>query len=244
MTSAPWWAQARGTRLRPAADGHRHRWRTLTIRTAAAAVVAGALFITAGGTTPSRTRQVGNGITAVRQSTDSLLGGCGPVYEKATTPGTAGIIPSVKADGTTPNVPDFGTIVPMTGSFWAPPADPDIRMYTPKSPTIPRPAQLLHNMWNGALVVYYAPDASAADVTALSVGVAARADLNVIVVPWDLTRGPLPSGRQIAFASWGASQTCQHLVVVALNQFRVAHPKAQAPGFGGVRPPQITLPIT
>jgi hypothetical protein len=112
------------------------------------------------------------------------------VFERRTPPGTAGVIASVKADGVTPNIPRYQTIVPMTGSFWSPPAEPG--MYTPTSGTIPRPTQLLHNMWSGALVVYYTTAADAADVRTLAGVAATRADLNIIVVPWDSTRGPLP----------------------------------------------------
>ena len=95
-------------------------------------------------------------------------------------------------------------------------------------------------MWSGALVVYYTPTAHPADVKALTVIAATRADLNIIVVPWDTDRGPLPSGRKIAFATWGASQTCQRLVVTALDQFRSAHPQGQAPGYGGAIAPTLT----
>jgi len=89
------------------------------------------------------------------------------------------------------------------------------------------------------LVVYYTSNAHPADVKALTVIAATRADLNVIVVPWDMDREPLPSGRKIAFATWGASQTCQRLVVSALDQFRAAHPEGQAPGYGGVIAPRL-----
>ena len=86
--------------------------------------------------------------------------------------------------------------------------------------------------WSGALVVYYTPAAHHADVKALTNIAATRDDLNLIIVPWDTDRPPLPAGRKIAFATWGASQTCQRLVVAALEQFRSAHPEGKAPGYG------------
>jgi hypothetical protein len=233
----PWWAHRAGTHVHPAGAFSRRSLRTVAIRCLVAVAVTSGLFAAAVGTGQPRIRDGGPGNISIRQSTDALLGGCGRVFERRTPPGTAGVIASVKADGVTPNIPRYQTIVPMTGSFWSPPAEPG--MYTPTSGTIPRPTQLLHNMWSGALDVYYTTAADAADVRTLAGVAATRADLNIIVVPWDSTRGPLPSGRKIALATWGASQTCQRLVVVALDQFRSAHPQGQAPGYGGAIAPTL-----
>jgi Protein of unknown function (DUF3105) len=237
-TQIPWWAQDSGIQVHPPGAFSRRNLRTVAFRCLVALAVAGGLFAAVVGTAQPRTRQEGSDLTSWRQSTDALRGGCGRVFERKATPGVAGVIASVKADGS-PNVPDFRTIVPMTGPFWSPPAAPDVRMYTPSSPSIPEPARLLHNMWSGALVVYYTPTAQTADVRALTLIAATRADLNIIVVPWDTERGPLPSERRIAFATWGASQTCQRLVVSALDQFRSAHPQSRAPGYGGVVAPKL-----
>ena len=223
-TQTPWWAQDSGIQVHPPGAFSQRSLRTVAIRCLVALAVTGGLFAAAVGTAQPRTRNEATGIS-VRQSTDSLVGGCGRVFERKTPPGTAGVVPSVKADGVTPNIATIPPIVPMTGPFWSPPADPGVRMYTSSSPAIPKPTRLLHNMWSGALVVYYTPAAHTADVRALTVIAATRADLDIIVVPWDTTRGPLPSDRKIAFATWGASQTCQRLVVTALDQFRSAHPR-------------------
>ena len=235
----PWWAQAPGTHVHPAGAFSRRSLRTVAIRTFVALAVTGGLFAAAAGTAQPRTRNEATGIS-IRQSTDSLLGGCGRVFERKTPPGTAGVVPSLQADGVTPAIPTYGTIVPMTGPFWSPPADPGIHMYTRLSPTIPQPTQLLHNMWSGALVVYYTTGADPTDKSTLTDVAATRADLDIIVVPWDITRGDLPAGRKIAFATWGASQTCQRLAVVALEQFRSAHPQSRAPGYGGAVAPTLS----
>ena len=239
-TQTPWWAQRPGTQVHPAGAFSRGRLRRVAIRVLIVGAVTGGLFATAVGTSQPRTRDEGLGLTSIRQSTDSLHGGCGRVFERRTTADAVGVIASVKADGVTANVPSYRTIVPMAGPFWSPPAEPGIRMYARDSPTIPRPARLLHNMWSGALVVYYTSAAHPADVRALTLIAATRDDLDIIVVPWDTTRGPLPSGRKIAFATWGASQTCQRLVVPALDQFRIAYPQDQAPGYGGAIAPTLT----
>jgi hypothetical protein len=238
-TPTPWWAQGPGTKVHPAGAFSRRSLRTVAIRAFVAVAVIGGLFAAAAGTAQPRTRNEGSGLISVRQSTDSLLGGCGRVFERRTNQGTAGVIASVRADGS-PNVPKSRSIVPMTGSFWSPPADPGVRMYTPLSPTIPKPTQLMNNMWSGALVVYYTTTADAVDVRTLTDVAATRADLNIIIVPWDSTRGDLPARRKIAFATWGASQTCQRLAVAALEQFRSAHPQVQAPGYGGAIAPTLT----
>ena len=237
-TRTPWWAQGSSTPLHPPGAFSRRSLRTVAIRALVVAVFAGGLVVAAVGTGQPGARSEGSGITSLRQSTESLVGGCGRVFERSADPGVAGIVPPVKTDGT-PNVPQYRTIVPMIGAFWSPPAPASIRMYTSASPNIPKPARLLHNMWSGALVVYYMPTAHTADVEALAIIAATRADLNIIVVPWDMDRKPLPSGRKIAFATWGASQTCQRLVVTALDQFRAAHPEGQAPGYGGVIAPEL-----
>ena len=238
-TPTPWWAQGSGTPVQPVGAFSRRSLWTVAIRCLVVAAVVGGLFVTAVGIGQSRTRTEGSGITSLRQSTDSLLGGCGRVFERTISPGTVGVIPSVNADGT-PNTPQFKTIVPMAGAFWAPAAAASIRMYTPQSPSVPKPTRLLNNMWSGALIVYYTSDADSADKTALSALAATRDDLNIIVVPWDTSRGQLPSRRKIAFATWGASQTCQRLVVDALDQFRNTHPESQAPGYGGAVAPVLT----
>ncbi len=238
-THTPWWAQGPGTYVHPPGAFSRRSLRTVAIRTCVVAAVIGGLFAAAAGTAQPRTRNEGSGLISVRQSTDSLLGGCGRVFERRTSQVTPGVIASAKADGT-PNIPISRTIVPMTGSFWSPKADPGVRMYSRDSPAIPKPTQLMHNMWSGALIVYYTTAADPADVRALTVLAATRADLNIFVVPWDTDRRPLPAGRKIAFATWGASQTCQRLVVVALDQFRSAHPQFRAPGYGGVIAPKLT----
>jgi hypothetical protein len=238
-THTPWWAQGPGTHVHPAGAYSRRSLRTVAIRGLVVVAVTGGLFAAAAGTEQPPTRDEGFGLFSVRQSTDSLLGGCGRVFERRTSQTTPGVIASFKADGT-PNIPTSRTIVPMTGSFWSPKADPAVRMYTRDSPTIPKPTQLMHNMWSGSLIVYYTTAADPADVRALTVLAATRGDLDIIVVPWDTDGRPLPAGRKIAFATWGASQTCQRLVVVALDQFRSAHPQFRAPGYGGVIAPTLT----
>jgi hypothetical protein len=238
-THTPWWAQGPGTYVHPAGAFSRRSLRTVAIGGLVVVALTGGLFAAATGTAQPLTRDEGSGLFSVRPSTDSLLGGCGRVFERRTNQLTPGVIASFKADGT-PNIPTSRTIVPMTGAFWSPKADPAVRMYTQDSPTIPKPTQLMNNMWSGALIVYYTTAADPADVRALSVLAATRADLNVFVVPWDTDRKPLPAGRKIAFATWGASQTCQRLVVVALDQFRSAHPEFGAPGYGGVIAPKLT----
>lgn len=245
MNRTPWWARGRTTLVTDENTRRAHRRGTAAVRTLVALALAGGLLTVVMGTAQPRTRDVGSGVTSTRQSTDSLIGGCGPVFTKQAEPGTAGVVPTVKKDGKTPNNPVYGTIVPMTGPFWSPPAAPDVHMYTKADPATPPPPRLLHNMWAGALVVYYTPAANPEDVKRLAVVADTRPDLNVIVAPWDVTkRGPFPSNRKIAFSTWGASQTCQRLVVVALNQFRAAHPQEQAPGFGGLTPPVLAATTT
>ena len=236
----PWWARLPGTHVHPAGAFSRRSLRTMAIPCLVVVAVIGGLFAAVAGTAQPRMRDEGSGITSFRQSTDSLLGGCGRVFEKRTSPSAIGVIASLKADGITPNVPKYGTIVPMSGAFWSPPAQPGVRMYTLSSKAVPRPTQLLHNMWSGAMVVYYTTTADPDEVDTLSVLAATRSDLNLIVVPWDGVRGDLPSGRRIAFVTWGASQTCQRLEVVALEQFRTAHPQGKAPGHGGAIAPTLT----
>ena len=237
--TTPWWSKRPGNHVHPVGAFSGHSSRRVAIRGLVVLVVSGGLVAAAVGTAQPRTRYEGSGITSVRQSTDSLLGACGRVFEKRTSPGTAGVVGTVMADGLTPNIPAYGTIVPMTGAFWSPPADPRVRLYTASSQFVPEPSRLLHNMWQGALVVYYTTTAPPGEVRRLGNLAAARPDLDLIVVPWDVGRGDLPSGRRIAFATWGASQTCQHLVEVALEQFRTAHPQAKAPGYGGASAPSL-----
>ncbi|MGV8909795.1 MAG: hypothetical protein ACOH1Y_12500, partial [Propionicimonas sp.] len=96
MNRTPWWAQGRVTLLTPANTHRPHHRGTIAARALIALALAGGLFAATVGTAQPRTREVGSGITSTRQSTDSLIGGCGPVFTKKAEPGTAGVIPSVK----------------------------------------------------------------------------------------------------------------------------------------------------
>lgn len=176
-----------------------------------------------------------NGGFAHRQSTDALIASCGPEYTFPDVLKESGIVPEYGRNGV-PRRVSYQTIVPIFGGFWATPAASDQTYWSRNEPGIPQPENLLLNMWRGAMVVYYDQDAKAADLKGLQRLVADRS-LDILVVPWDPSRQPLPMGRTYAFATWDWSQTCHELSISALTDFRHEHPVSAAPGANGTKPP-------
>lgn len=236
-TSTPWWATNTAQPTLPATAVRKR-----TARTVLTALTVTALIATLGGwvlrgTTIPATETVPGGGTAYRQSTEALVGGCGPTYQFKPALTETGPVPATKNGK--PNKQKYRTIVPMFGHYYA--ATPDAptttlnvpkptRFYNRTDANIPPVEELLATMHTGTMVAWYTNDANPDDIAALKI-LADNPTLNMVVAPWEhAARGLLPANRKIAYSVWGASQTCQRLVTPALVAFRTAHPTSAAPG--------------
>jgi hypothetical protein len=179
------------------------------------------------------------GFYAHKQTTDALIGGCGPIYRAPldASQSESGTVPAKDKAGIS-NRLTYSTVVPMFGEFWDDPAPADQSFWSRSEPETPNPENLLRNMWDGEMVVYYTAAVDEAALKVLHDVLVLRPELDLKVVPWDSTvRGPLPQNRHIAFATWNASQSCHQLIAPALYDFRDANPATQAPGYDGTEPP-------
>lgn len=182
------------------------------------------------------------GAFAYKQTTDALIGGCGPMYRypAAEVSASSGTVPRRDKMGVT-NRQDYVTAVPMFGRFWTSPAPEEDPFWERDDTNIPTPEMLLANMWRGAMVVYYSADVTDAELRTLREVLRLHPELDILVVPWDETSlGLLPQNREVAFATWNASQSCHQFIAPAAYDFRRIFPARKAPGFDGTAPPVIS----
>lgn len=192
-----------------------------------------------------------NGALAYKQTTQSLIGGCGPMYAfpDEQVARESGTVPDQDKMGQ-PNRQEYRSVVPMFGPFWSEPVPPGKSFWERTDTDVPAPERLLANMWNGAMVVYYTDDVSDEELDILRRVIERNPDLGVLAVPWnEKVRGWLPRFREIAFATWNGSQTCHQLIAPAVFDYREAHPADEAPGVTGRQPkvlsdtPPLSVPV-
>lgn len=239
QTGVPWWARSsRQPYLRPDQVRTRTVRGTLTTVAFLTVLFLGVWWVL----TATGVKQVtitSTGALAHKQTTNALIGGCGPMftYPHRVADKESGIVPR-RDTMLVSNRQRYRTIVPMFGRFWNDPARTDQRLWQRNEPHIPVAENLLGNMWTGTMVIYYTAAVPAADLKTLSDIVTLHPELDIIVAPWEQqVRGPMPQNRQIAFATWNASQSCHQLVAPAVYDFRKAYPASAAPGFHGRKPP-------
>jgi len=194
------------------------------------------------GISDAETYDVPGGGLARRASSQALIGGCGATFEFKGIARESGIVPATRPDGREARQA-YRTIVPMFGKFWetgAPTPPASTGFWAPQDPEAPQAEELVRNLWDGWMVVYYTNAATPADIAALEKIATTQPEFKMLVAPWERRRGPLPSNRKIAYSVWGASQTCQRLVAPTIREFREAYPVSTAPGADGTPPPVIT----
>lgn len=230
--STPWWANP----ATPSGTVRRHRARSIVATALGIAVSASATALLLHGVTTPDVRPTAGGGTQTRQTTNALLGQCGPTFRFTPAPSEIGTIPATRSNGS-PNVQLYRTIVPLFGLFWRDNAPTRLpRFWAAGDKDIPGPEQLLGDMWNGWMVAYYTSKASATDIAELR-DAARDPRLRMLVVPWPDRLGKMPVDRVFAFAVWAGEQTCQELYMPQLREFRAANPPSRAPGWDGEIPP-------
>ena len=118
-------------------------------------------------------------------------------------------------------------MIPVAGWFAAERADPADPTATPE--------QVLHGMWFGDRVLWVAPDATPATITALQQMTAEHPEWNATVRIWPRDRMDKMTGGVFAAAAWGVTQTCQIPDVEVVDALFAS--AAPAPGADGTPPP-------
>jgi Protein of unknown function (DUF3105) len=241
-TSSPWWAHTTPT---PPAPQRARRWNwRATARGALAFVVivgAASLVLTAGG--PPKERKITADITETPGSVEALIGGCGGVFTQTFPAGQVGTVPALTPTGEPYTLP-YLTIVPMGGKMWPTGWSEDRLVVAPEeirtASRLPYAEEVVRNLWDGWLVVYYRPGAPQGSVQTAIEQATRFPEQKIMVLPWpeDL-RNSFPKNRKFALAVWGQSQTCDVFVPPLVTQMRERNPVDQAPGYGGVKPPVL-----
>jgi hypothetical protein len=103
----------------------------------------------------------------------------------------------------------YTTSPPTSGDHYATPADPGFY----SDPVVEE--QVVHNMEHGQVVVWYRTDAPQEAIDALE-SVVNDEPLGLLAVPYD----NVPSGSELVFTAWGASQSCADFSNAVLDEFR------------------------
>lgn len=190
----PWWTTLTTTDTH--ARGRRHTLRALVSTTIAALLSGAAVGIAlAGPRTPESTTE--EFVTYTRPGIQALAAGCGPLAQVPTPSKGTGWVPDRG------NVMPYDTTVPVSGWFFEqPPTEDDIS---------PLPEAVVREMYDGRKIAWYADDAPEQIINQLHALADQNPQWNLRVTQWPSERGErLPA--QVAFATWGATQSCDQVL--------------------------------
>lgn len=190
--------------------------------------------------------QMGNEYgVSIRPSVDALAARCGPIYTVQDPPqwveGQVGTVPDVDEDG---NPIKLGYI--STVPFYGPMSETGVDTsngkvaWSRKDTDIPRPEQVLRNLYDGWMVAYYSPFMPGPKIEQLMKYAEENRDLKMLVVPWPGDREAIPNRKMIAYATWGSTQQCVDLLNRQVQNFREFSPASAAPGPQGETPRELT----
>ena len=157
-----------------------------------------------------------------RPTLDGLALGCGPLEIVSAATSDTGWVD-------TRNVLPYDTVVPTAGWFY--PYGPEEAIEAEVAPE-----QVLREMWEGGSVAWYTAGASSEVRASLERLVAANPQWRMRVAQWPEGRGGQPSG-QVAFATWGATQSCDQVSEDVAAAVIAAG--SGAPGRPGQVPPSL-----
>jgi hypothetical protein len=123
---------------------------------------------------------------------------------------------------------EYGTQPPSSGDHYGTPADAGFY-----DSAIPE-EQAVHNLEHGQIVVWYSSSAPQETIDAIQTVVDDEA-IALVGVPYD----NLPSGTEVGFSGWAATQTCEDFSNDVLNEFRAEY---QGKGPENVGIPEFELP--
>lgn len=149
-------------------------------------------------------RNSGGGDDAVDAGVNENQAGCGEIEEF-----DVDTEPKHVEDGTDIT---YETTPPTSGDHYATPADAGFY-----DTAIPE-EQAVHNLEHGQVVIWYSPDAPQETIDAIQ-SVVDDEPIGLVAVPYD----SVPSGSEVSFSAWGASQSCADFSNDVLNQFRATY---------------------
>jgi hypothetical protein len=117
----------------------------------------------------------------------------------------------------------YATSPPTSGNHYATPADAGF------SDTEIVPEQLVHNMEHGQIIVWYDSEAPGSTIDAIETVVEDDA-LALLATPYP----DVPTGKELVFTAWGASQACEDFSSEVFCEFRRE--------FQGRGPEQVGIP--
>lgn len=169
--------------------------------------------------------------TTTRPTVEALVAGCGPLAQVTNPRSEVAWID--RPQGNDLPLP-YETTIPAAGWFYRdPPSDGEVA---------PAPEAVLREMWAGGRVAWYSADVSADVVQQLRQMADSHPEWSMRVAQWPVDREAMPGaddgGARVAFATWGATQTCDRPTqAIAEGVWRAGTP---APGLGGGAPAEFS----
>lgn len=183
---------------------------------------------------PNKPRSLQSGGMAFPATLPAIASGCGDIYRIPPVEGNFGVIPDEFYTLNAPDDVDIPrsslTVVPIFGYMSKTGLTRDqIRFYSQEEITQGSEegtestfdeTKMLRSMYdNNLLVIWYTKDLPDADVAFLRSYANVDRPGEVLVLPWTDSRPLVQPGRNVAFASWGESQTCNIFDEFVLGEF-------------------------
>jgi hypothetical protein len=235
-----WWFQPEGVvRKLPQETFKRNNFKGLIAAGCAALLAAATVGYLVVDQNPPRVQSEAFGWSE-QPSIEGLIAGCAARYhvtpEKYNPPGV-GFVPQMVSIDEMPRL-QYGTIVPIYGTFYEHPLNGDKRFWTIKEKDVPRVETFLRTMWNGAIVIYYdrykVPEENLTPFRNLAED---NPELDIYVAPWPVSRPSLPHDRAFVIATWRGEQTCNKVSYPVIREFRDTFPVKKSPSVAIGNPP-------
>jgi len=163
------------------------------------------------------------GSTMYSSSLTATANSCGETFRFKTNESLYGEIPqefyAKPNDDNTFNIPKHPMIVPVYGYMSSRPLSAEqVRFYADDEDYQEVPIQVvLRTMWDyDTKVIWYGDKATSGDIYNIEQYV--KTHSNVLALPWK-SETPIPLQRNIAFSSWGISQSCGTWDETVFNEF-------------------------
>lgn len=164
---------------------------------------------------PNKAQPAIAGGTETPASLNALVSGCGGFFSWQTTSEQARLIPADQIDRAN-IIPETPMITPVYG-YMSEENVPRFGFWDGSEDDLPSREQVMRHMHDGGKVIWYVTNMDPADKILLQELAEERQAEKIIALPWE--GRSLPFDRQVAYATWGASQTCTFWSDVAFNEF-------------------------
>lgn len=182
-------------------------------------------------------------------SVQASINECGSIFYFEPDSKWFGTIPeAIHQDYADDNIPIQPTLVPVYGFMSRNPFDPEkVGVYDRTFEGFSR-QDILRALWDGYNIMWYTPNISDVKYNQLKdyVENANRSSAKIILLPFNFPDKEIPIGRDIAFSSWNASQSCENFEPSVYDDFitfvkemvpsRGVPPEAPLAPYGGLYP--------